>query len=80
MKLIYRIKLLCSKCTYILEQIRTVTNPWPQCKANGCQSFEWFKREQSGNKRGGGKTLPLAAGVIKYKRLLNQNKYKRATT
>ena len=26
MKLIYRIKLLCSKCMYILEQIRTVTD------------------------------------------------------
>ena len=42
----------CSKCPYTLGQIRTVTNPCPQCKANGYQSFERFKMEQSGNKRG----------------------------
>lgn len=42
----------CSKCPYTLGQIRTVTNPCPQCKANGYQSFERFKMDQSGNKRG----------------------------
>lgn len=49
MKLIYRIKPPCSKCPYALGRIRTVTNPCPQCKANGYRSFELFKRQRSGN-------------------------------
>lgn len=54
MKLIYRIKLLCSKCTYILEQIRTVTNPCPQCKANGYQAYERFLGNLSKSNQGKG--------------------------
>lgn len=49
MKLIYRMKTPCSKCPYTSGIIRTITNPCPQCKANGYQAFERFQREQSGN-------------------------------
>lgn len=45
MKLIYRVKPPCSKCPYKLGQIRTVTNPCPQCKSNGYKAFERFQKE-----------------------------------
>lgn len=35
----------CSKCPYKLGEIRTVTNPCPQCKLNGYQMFEQFKKK-----------------------------------
>ena len=47
-KLIYQIKPPCSKCPYTLGLIHTVKNPCPECKENGYQTFEWFKRKASG--------------------------------
>lgn len=35
----------CSKCPYTLELIKTVTNPCPECKLNGYQSYEWFQKQ-----------------------------------
>lgn len=46
-KLIYQIKPPCDKCPYKLGQVRTTVNPCPQCKANGYQSYERFKKQLS---------------------------------
>lgn len=43
-KLIYQIKPPCHKCPYTLGLVHTVKNPCPECKANGYQTFERFKR------------------------------------
>ena len=43
-KLIYQIKPPCPKCPYTLGLVRTVKDPCSECKANGYQSFERFKR------------------------------------
>lgn len=32
----------CAKCPYTLGLIRTLTNPCPQCKQNGYESYERF--------------------------------------
>lgn len=57
MKLIYQMKPPCPKCPYTLGILHTVSNPCPQCKANGYQSFERFKREQ-----------PASGSVLKNKK------------
>ena len=45
--LIYKIKPPCDKCPYKLGLVHTVVNPCPQCKANGYQSYEMFKKQLS---------------------------------
>lgn len=32
----------CAKCPYTLGLIRTLTNPCPQCKQSGYESYERF--------------------------------------
>lgn len=48
MKLVYQIKPPCSKCPYTLGQVHTVKNPCPECKENGYQTFERFKKQAEG--------------------------------
>ena len=48
-KLVDRIKQPCPKCPYALAQVHTLINPCPQCKSEGYQMFERFKKEQTGN-------------------------------
>ncbi len=43
-KLINRIKPPCAKCPYKLGIVKTPVNPCPQCKLNGYQSYEWFRK------------------------------------
>lgn len=40
----------CAKCPYTLGLVKTVTNPCPECKLNGYQSYEWFVKMQSQGK------------------------------
>lgn len=47
-KLIYLIKPPCSKCPYTLGLVHSVKNPCPECKENGYQTYERFKRIASG--------------------------------
>lgn len=49
MKLIYRIKPPCFQCPYTLEQVHTLIDPCPKCKATGYQMFEQFQKEQLRN-------------------------------
>lgn len=44
-KALYQVKPPCSKCPYKLGQVHTLTNPCPQCRANGYQTYEWFKKQ-----------------------------------
>ena len=46
-RLIYQIKPPCPKCPYMLRQVHTMKNPCSECKANGYQTFERFKRQAS---------------------------------
>ena len=48
-RLNYKWKAPCNKCSYKLGQIQTVVNPCPQCKLNGYQSYEQFKKQLLGN-------------------------------
>lgn len=48
-KLIYKIKTPCSQCPYALEKVYTLINPCPQCKSEGYQMFERFKKERTEN-------------------------------
>ena len=48
-RLIYEINPPCPKCPYKLRQIQTVVNPCPQCKLNGYQGYELFKKQLLGN-------------------------------
>ncbi len=43
-KVFYRIKPPCHKCPYTFGLVHTLINPCPQCKSNGYQSYEWFKK------------------------------------
>lgn len=47
-KLINRIKAPCSKCPYKLGLMTTPINPCPECKLNGYQSYEWFRKQLAG--------------------------------
>lgn len=38
----------CAKCPYTLGLVKTLTNPCPECKLNGYQSYEWFQKQLSG--------------------------------
>ena len=38
----------CAKCPYKLGIIKTLINPCPECKLNSYQSYEWFKKQLSG--------------------------------
>lgn len=38
----------CSKCPYTRGLMHTVINPCPQCKLNGYQMYQWFRRQLSG--------------------------------
>lgn len=35
----------CAKCPYKLGLVHTLTNPCPQCRENGYQTFEQFKKQ-----------------------------------
>lgn len=48
MKLNYVLKKPCSKCPYTLGLIHTLRNPCPECKANGYQQYDWFRKYLSG--------------------------------
>ena len=48
MKMFSSRKNLCSKCPYKLGIIKTLINPCPECKLNGYQSYEWFRKQLSG--------------------------------
>ena len=48
-KLIYKIKSPCDKCPYHLGLVATLVNPCPQCKENGYQPFEIFRRKMQKN-------------------------------
>ena len=50
-QLIHQIKPPCDKCPYKLGLVQTLTNPCPQCKANGYQMYERFQTEMSGGDR-----------------------------
>lgn len=41
----------CAKCPYTLGLIQTVSNPCPVCKMNGYQSYEWFQKQLSGERK-----------------------------
>ena len=45
-KLIDRVKPPCAKCPYKLGTVETPINPCPQCKLDGYQSYEWFRKLQ----------------------------------
>ncbi len=47
-KWIYKVKPPCPKCPYKLGIIKTPVNPCPQCKLNGYQAFEQFRRQAEG--------------------------------
>ena len=47
-KLIHQMKPPCRKCTYTLGNVKTVVNPCPQCRLNGCQ----MGLEKEKNQRG----------------------------
>lgn len=49
MNLKYILQKPCSKCPYTLEQVRTIKNPCPECKANGYQTYEWLQKQLKGN-------------------------------
>ena len=42
-KIIYQLKLPCSKCLYKSGEVKTTVNPCPQCKQNNYQDFEIFR-------------------------------------
>lgn len=44
-KVFYKVKSPCPKCPYKLGQVHTMMNPCPQCKLNGYQMYERFKRQ-----------------------------------
>lgn len=48
-RFIYKLKAPCNKCSYKLGKIQTVVNPCPQCKLNGYQWYEQFKKQLLGN-------------------------------
>ena len=48
-RLIYKWKVPCNKCPYKLGKIQTVVNPCSQCKLNGYQGYEQFKKQLLGN-------------------------------
>ena len=35
----------CAKCPYKLGVVQALTNPCPQCKENGYQTFDCFQKE-----------------------------------
>ncbi len=41
----------CAKCPYKLGQMQTVKNPCPECRLNGYQSYEWFRKQLAGEHR-----------------------------
>ena len=43
--LIQHMNLPCFKCPYKLGLVQTLTDPCPQCKANGYQTFERFYKQ-----------------------------------
>lgn len=47
-KLTNQLKPPCPKCPYTLGLVHTVNNPCPECKADGYQMFERFKKHVSG--------------------------------
>ena len=49
----------CDKCPYKLGLVQTLINPCPQCKENGYQTFERFRRELSANDRQGRATTEM---------------------
>lgn len=38
----------CAECPYKLGQVHTVANPCPECELNGYQSYEWFRKQHTG--------------------------------
>ena len=44
-KVLYQVKPPCPKCPYKLGQVHTLMNPCPQCKLNGYQAYERFKKQ-----------------------------------
>ena len=48
-KMFDHIKPPCKKCPYKLGLIQTMVNPCPQCKLNGYQGHELFKKQLLGN-------------------------------
>ncbi len=54
-KLIYQIKPPCPKCPYTLGLAYTPKNPFPECKLNHYETYEWFQKlllqEQSYKKK-----------------------------
>ena len=47
--LFHQIKPPCDKCPYKLGLVQTLTNPCPQCKENGYQTFERLQQQASGD-------------------------------
>jgi len=47
--LFHQIKPPCDKCPYKLGLVQTLTNPCPQCKENGSQTFERLQQQASGD-------------------------------
>lgn len=48
MKMNDLIKSPCSKCPYTNGLVHTVINPCPQCRSNGYQMYQWFRKQISG--------------------------------
>lgn len=46
-KIIYKLKVPCSKCSYKLGLIQTMVNPCPQCKLNDYRNYDLFKKQLS---------------------------------
>ena len=46
-----RLKPPCPKCPYTLGQVKTLTNPCPQCKLNGYSMYEQFMKQMPGEEQ-----------------------------
>lgn len=43
-------KVPCGKCLYKLGLVETLANPCPECRMNGYRSYEWFRKQLSGER------------------------------
>lgn len=48
-RLFDQIKQPCRECSYRTGLVETTFNPCPQCKLNGYQTYEQFKKQLMGN-------------------------------